>query len=82
MTVTESYSGTTYQAAPGSAQTQTLTLTNAEPEDADFTNIASFRNIYDGSGRQGSAITNHFEYADDGQGLVWNWTQIPAGEEE
>ncbi len=82
VTVTESYSGTTYQAAPGSAQTQTLTLTNAEPEDADVTNIASFRNIYDGSGRQGSAITNHFEYADDGQGLVWNWTQIPAGEEE
>ncbi len=79
VTVTETYSGTTYQTAPGSAQVQTLTMTNVSPEDAAFDNIASFRNIYDGSGRQGSAITNHFEYADDGQGLVWNWTQIPAG---
>lgn len=82
VTVTEAYSGATYQAAADSPQVQTLTMTNAAPEDPDFANIASFRNIYDGTGRRGSAITNHFEYADDGEGLVWNWTQIPAGTPE
>ncbi|MCI9336130.1 MAG: hypothetical protein HFH93_01080 [Lachnospiraceae bacterium] len=79
VTVTEIYSGATYQTAPDSAPAQTLTMTNGTLEDADFSNIASFRNIYNGTGRTGSAITNHFEYADDGEGLVWNWTQIPAG---
>ncbi len=81
VTVTEAYSGATYQVAADSAAVQTVTMTNAAPEDADFSNVASFRNLYDGSGRRGSAITNHFEYADDGTGAgpVWNWTQIPAG---
>ena len=50
----------------------------AGAESADFANIASFRNTYDGSGRKGAAITNHFEYMDDGAGLIWNWTQNPG----
>lgn len=78
VTVTESYSGATYQGTQGSAAVQTLTMTNVAPEDPNFDNIASFQNTYDNTGRRGSAITNHFEYTDDGEGLVWNWTQIPA----
>lgn len=75
VTVTEVYSGAAYQVAPGSDQVQTLTMANADAGNADFANIASFRNVYDGSGREGAAITNHFEYMDDGEGLIWNWTQ-------
>lgn len=78
VTVTEVYSGATYQVAAGSAQVQTVNMTNADSESADFANIASFRNTYDGSGRKGAAITNHFEYMDDGAGLIWNWTQNPG----
>ena len=78
VTVTEVYSGATYQVAAGSAQVQTVTMANTDPESDDFANIASFQNIYDGSGREGSAITNHFEYMDDGEGLIWNWTQNPG----
>lgn len=78
VTVTEVYSGATYQMAAGSAQVQTVTIANADSESADFANIASFQNTYDGSGRKGAAITNHFEYTDDGAGLIWNWTQNPG----
>lgn len=78
--VTEVYSGNTYRISAGTPGVQTLILNNIGPEDAGFSNIASFQNEYDGTGRNGSAITNHFEYADDGAGMVWNWTQIPASE--
>lgn len=82
VTVTESYSGATYRRTPGSAEVRTFTMTNSDPEDANFGNTASFQNTYDGTGRRGSAITNHFEYTDDGEGPVWNLTQIPAGGNE
>ncbi len=78
VTVTEVYSGATYRVAAGSAQAQTLTMANGDAGSADFANIASFRNVYDGSGREGAAITNHFEYMDDGEGLIWSWTQDPG----
>lgn len=78
--VTEVYSGNTYRPSADSSTVQTLVLNNIGPEDAGFSNIASFQNEYDGTGRNGTGITNHFEYADDGAGLVWNWTQIPASE--
>lgn len=78
VTVTEVYSGAAYQVAAGSAQVQTVTMANADAGSADFANIASFQNVYDGSGREGAAITNHFEYMDDGEGLIWNWTQDPG----
>ena len=78
VTVTEVYSGAAYQVAAGSAQVQTVTMANADAGSADFANIASFQNVYDGSGREGAAITNHFEYMDDGEGLIWNWTQNPG----
>lgn len=78
VTVTEVYSGAAYQVAAGSTQVQTVTMANADAGSVDFANIASFQNVYDGSGREGAAITNHFEYMDDGEGLIWNWTQDPG----
>lgn len=76
--VTEVYSGNTYRSTAGTSTVQTVTMNNIGPDEAGFSNIASFQNEYDGTGRNGSAITNHFEYADDGAGMAWNWTQIPA----
>ncbi len=76
--VTEVYSGNTYRSTAGTSTVQTMTMNNIGPDEAGFSNIASFQNEYDGTGRNGSAITNHFEYADDGAGMAWNWTQIPA----
>jgi hypothetical protein len=78
VTVTEVYSGVTYRVAEGSQTVQNIILNNIEPDEEGFSNIVSFRNEYDGTGRSGSSITNHFEYMDDGAGLVWNWTQLPA----
>ncbi len=78
VTVTEVYSGVTYRIAEGSQTVQNIILNNIEPDEEGFSNIVSFRNEYDGTGRSGSSITNHFEYMDDGAGLVWNWTQLPA----
>lgn len=81
VTVTEAYSGVTYRGTAGSQAVQTLTMNNVGPEEADFSNIVTFQNEYDGTGRNGSAITNHFEYMDDGAGMVWNWTQLPSAAE-
>lgn len=81
VTVTEVYSGVTYRIAEGGQAVRNIILNNIGPDEEGFSNIVSFRNEYDGTGRNGSAITNHFEYTDDGAGLVWNWTQIPAGTE-
>ncbi len=81
VTVTEAYSGVTYRATAGSQSVQTLTMNNVGVDEADFSNIVSFRNEYDGTGKNGSAITNHFEYTDDGAGMVWNWTPIPSAAE-
>lgn len=78
VTVTEVYSGVSYRVAAGSQAVQNITMNNIAPENPDFSNVVAFRNEYDGSGRNGSSITNHFEYTDDGAGLVWNWTQRPA----
>lgn len=78
VTVTEVYSGVTYRVAEGSQTVQNIILNNIGPDEEGFSNIVSFRNEYDGTGRSGSSITNHFEYMDDGAGLVWNWTQLPA----
>lgn len=77
VTVTEVYSGVTYRVSD-SQTVQNIILNNIGPDEEGFSNIVSFRNEYDGTGRNGSAITNHFEYTDDGAGLVWNWTQRPA----
>lgn len=78
--VTEVYSGQTYAPVNGVTVHTVDSLSNARPGEAGFadTNGASFRNEYDGTGRKGSAITNHFEYIDDGAGLVWDLTQIPS----
>lgn len=79
VTVEEVYTGAVYR--PSTGTSVTLTLDNIAPEEEGFDNIAAFANEYDGTGRNGSAITNHFEYGNDADGQPgWIWTQIPAAE--
>ena len=82
VTVTEVYSGSVYRPSDGVTVWAVDALRNVRPGQAGFeeSNLASFRNTYDGTGRHGSAITNHFEYIDDGEGMTWNWTQYPGAE--
>ena len=71
VTVTEVYSGASYQIVGNNAATAVIS--------AETPARVSFANTYDGSNNGGSSIVNHFTYTapegtDSGEG-TWNWTK-------
>lgn len=64
VTVTEVYSGAAYSLVSAETQQASIVADTAAP--------VTFANDYDGSGRGGGTVVNHFDYnADSG----WGWTQ-------
>ena len=60
VTVTEIYSGASYQVT--GSQTQTVTVESSRE------NTVSFTNEYNGENQGGSSIVNHFDYTEPTQG--------------
>lgn len=71
VTVTEVYSGSSYQIVGDNVEAAAIT--------ADTAAQVSFANTYDGSNNGGSSIVNHFTYTapegTDSEEGTWNWTQ-------
>lgn len=71
VTVTEVYSGSSYQIVGNDAATAVIS--------AETPAQVSFANTYDGSNNGGSSIVNHFTYTapegTDSQEGTWNWTK-------
>ena len=73
VTVTEVYSGGSYEATEGSEFTVTIIADEVVSEETLVATV-TFTNEYNGNLNGGSGVINHFEKEGNG----WGWTKVPA----
>ena len=77
VTVTEVYSGGSYEAANGTEFTTVIVADEVVEAEKDIVAAVTFTNQYNGKLNGGTGVVNHFEEGENG----WTWTVDPASAE-